>query len=293
MLARTHGQPATPTTLGKELAVHAHRLRRQLRRVAGAEYFGKINGATGTYAAHVVAAPGTDWIAVSRSFVEHLGLVWNPLTTQIEPHDWQAELYADLARFNRVLHNLCTDVWAYISLGYLVLGRPDPGQVGSSTMPHKVNPIRFENAEANLEVSSALFDVLAATLVTSRLQRDLSDSSMQRNIGTAFGHALLAIDNVRRGLEGLAPDAGALARDLDAEPEVLAEAVQSVMRVHGLERPYERLSELTRGGRVEAAAIREFVRGLDLPDEVRDRLAALTPAGYTGLAARLVDLLED
>ena len=293
MLARTHGQPATPTTLGKELAVHAHRLRRQLRRVAGAEYLGKINGATGTYSAHVVAAPGTDWIAVSRTFVEHLGLVWNPLTTQIEPHDWQAELYADLTRFNRVLHNLCTDVWAYISLGYLVLDRPDPGQVGSSTMPHKVNPIRFENAEANLEVSSALLDVLAATLVTSRLQRDLSDSSMQRNIGTAFGHAVLAIENVRRGLDGLAADAGALARDLDAAPEVLAEAVQSVMRVHGLERPYERLSELTRGGRVEAAAIREFVRGLDLPDEVRDRLAALTPAGYTGLAARLVDLLED
>ena len=202
LLAHTHGQPATPTTMGKELAVLAFRLRRQLDRVAGASYLGKLNGATGTYGAHVVALPDVDWQDVSRTFVEQLGLTWNPLTTQIESHDWQAELYADVARFNRVLHNLATDVWTYISMGYFAQVRGQ-GTVGSSTMPHKVNPIRFENAEANLEVSNALLDVLASTLVTSRLQRDLTDSSMQRNIGTALGHGLLALDNVSRGLAGL------------------------------------------------------------------------------------------
>ena len=202
LLAHTHGQPATPTTMGKELAVLAHRLRRQLARVGRAEFLGKLNGATGTYGAHLAAVPGADWEGVSRSFVEHLGLTWNPLTTQIESHDWQAELYSDLARFNRVLHNMCTDVWSYISMGYFAQVRGQ-GTVGSSTMPHKVNPIRFENAEANLEVSNALLDVLAATLVQSRLQRDLTDSSMQRNIGSAFGHSLLAIDNAHRGLDGL------------------------------------------------------------------------------------------
>jgi adenylosuccinate lyase len=291
MLARTHGQPATPTTLGKELAVLARRLRRQLDRVEAAEYLGKINGATGTYSAHVAGAPGTDWIAVSRAFVEHFGLTWNPLTTQIEPHDWQAELYADVARFNRVLHNLCTDAWAYISLGYFaqVVDGAGQGTVGSSTMPHKVNPIRFENAEANLELSCALFDLLASTLVTSRLQRDLTDSTTQRNIGTAFGHALLAVDNVRRGLAGLSADPAAMARDLDANWEVLGEAVQSVMRVHGLDQPYERLKELTRGRRVDADVLRRFVQGLDLPDDARERLLALTPATYVGLAPDLVE----
>ena len=293
MLARTHGQAATPTTVGKELGVLAHRLRRQLRRVAGAEYLGKLNGATGTYSAHVLAVPEADWPGVSRRFVEGLGLTWNPLTTQIESHDWQAELYADLARFNRVLHNLATDVWSYVSLGYFTQVRGQ-GTVGSSTMPHKVNPIRFENAEANLEVSCALLDVLAATLVTSRQQRDLTDSSMQRNIGSALGHALLAVDNVRRGLAGLDVDAAALARDLDANWEVLGEAVQSVMRAAGIagtpgmDDPYERVKELTRGRRVDAAAMHEFVTSLGLPDAARDRLLALTPSGYTGLAAALV-----
>jgi adenylosuccinate lyase len=290
MLARTHGQPATPTTLGKELAVLAHRLRRQLHRIGRAEYLGKVNGATGTYSAHVAAAPGTDWQAVSKAFVEGLGLTWNPLTTQIEPHDWQAELYADVARFDRVLHNLCTDVWTYVSLGYFVQVRGQ-GTVGSSTMPHKVNPIRFENAEANLEVANALFDVLATTLVTSRLQRDLTDSSMQRNVGVAFGHSLLAVDNARRGLAGLDADPAALARDLDATWEVLGEAVQSVMRVHGMDQPYERLKELTRGRRVDEAGMREFVAGLGLPADAEQRLLALTPGGYTGLADALVDHL--
>jgi adenylosuccinate lyase len=297
LLARTHGQPATPTTMGKELAVLAHRLGRQLRRIEGAQYLGKINGATGTFGAHVAAVPSTDWVALSRSFVEHLGLTWNPLTTQIEPHDWQCELYSDLARFNRVLHNLCTDVWTYISLGYFAQVRGQ-GTVGSSTMPHKVNPIRFENAEANLEVSCALLDVLSTTLVTSRLQRDLTDSSTQRNIGSALGHSLLALDNVRRGLAGLDAVPEAMAVDLDANWEVLGEAVQSAMRaagvagVAGMQEPYERLKELTRGRRLDQVSLREFVAGLGLPDEARDRLVALTPAGYTGLAGQLVDHLD-
>ena len=299
MLARTHGQPATPTTLGKELAVLAARLRRQLASVERAEYLGKINGATGTYAAHAVAIPGTDWEEEARTFVEGLGLTWNPLTTQIEPHDWQAELYADMARFNRVLHNLATDVWTYISLGYFRQNLAAQGSTGSSTMPHKVNPIRFENAEANLEISCALLDSLGATLVTSRLQRDLTDSTTQRNIGVAFGHSLLAIDNVVRGLAGLDVDADAMARDLDANWEVLGEAVQSAMRAAGIagapgmEDPYERLKELTRGRRVDGPAMREFVAGLGLPDDVAARLLALTPASYTGLAPSLVRHLDE
>ncbi len=292
MLAHTHGQPATPTTLGKELAVIVHRLRRQLTRIGRAEFLGKINGATGTYGAHLAGAPQTDWPAISRGFVEGLGLTWNPLTTQIESHDWQAELYSDVARFNRVLHNACTDLWTYISMGYFTQVLAGQGTVGSSTMPHKVNPIRFENAEANLEVSSALLDTLASTLVTSRLQRDLTDSSMQRNIGTAFGHSLLAISNVARGLSALAVDEAALQRDLDANWEVLGEAVQSVMRVCNLPEPYERLKELTRGRRIDAEAMRGFVSDLELPVDAKQRLLQLTPAGYVGLAAELVDHLD-
>ncbi len=293
MLAHTHGQPATPTTLGKELAVLAFRLRRQLDRVGRAAYLGKLNGATGTYGAHLAAVPDHDWEATSRAFVESLGLQWNPLTTQIESHDWQAELYADIARFNRILHGLAQDMWTYISMGYFAQVRGQ-GTVGSSTMPHKVNPIRFENAEANLEVSCALLDVLANTLVESRMQRDLTDSSMQRNIGTAFGHSLLAIDNVCRGLAGLDAVPERMAQDLDANWEVLAEPIQSAMRalaargVPGMDNPYERLKELTRGRRIGAAELRDFVVGLGLPPEVQERLIALTPASYTGLAEHLV-----
>ncbi len=296
LLAHTHGQPATPTTMGKELAVLAWRMRRQLARVDDAEYLGKLNGATGTYGAHLAAVPAVDWQDVSRAFVEHLGLTWNPLTTQIESHDWQAELYADIARFNRVLHNMCTDVWSYISMGYFAQVRGQ-GTVGSSTMPHKVNPIRFENAEANLEVSNALLDVLSATLVQSRLQRDLTDSSMQRNIGSALGHSILAIDNAQRGLAGLDAVPEAMAADLDANWEVLGEAVQSAMRalaaqgLPGMDEPYERLKELTRGRRIGRDDLVAFVRGLGLPPEVEQRLAALTPPGYVGLAAELVDHL--
>ncbi|KRD46950.1 adenylosuccinate lyase [Oerskovia sp. Root918] len=293
LLSRTHGQPATPSTLGKELAVLAHRLRRQLRRIEGAEYLGKLNGATGTYGAHTVAVPGVDWPAVSKSFVESLGLTWNPLTTQIESHDWQAELYSDVARFNRILHNLSTDVWTYISLGFFKQ-IPVPGATGSSTMPHKVNPIRFENAEANLEISSALLDTLASTLVTSRLQRDLTDSTTQRNIGPAFGHSLLAVDNVSRGLRALAVNADLLAADLDANWEVLGEPIQSAMRaasvagVPGMENPYERLKDLTRGHRLTGEEMREFVQGLGLPGDVTRRLTDLTPGTYTGIAEQLV-----
>jgi adenylosuccinate lyase len=296
LLAHTHGQPATPTTMGKELAVLAWRMRRQLARVDDAEFLGKLNGATGTYGAHLAAVPDADWQDVSRAFVEHLGLTWNPLTTQIESHDWQAELYADIARFNRVLHNMCTDVWSYISMGYFAQVRGQ-GTVGSSTMPHKVNPIRFENAEANLEVSNALLDVLSATLVQSRLQRDLTDSSMQRNIGSALGHSLLAIDNAQRGLAGLDAVPDAMAADLDANWEVLGEAVQSAMRalaaqgVPGMDEPYERLKELTRGRRIGREDLVGFVRGLGLPADVEERLVALTPPSYVGLAPELVDHL--
>ena len=297
MLSRTHGQPATPTTLGKELAVIAHRLNRQLQRIAKTEYLGKINGATGTYAAHVAAVPGVDWQDVAKSFVEGLGLTWNPLTTQIESHDWQAELYADVARFNRILHNVCTDIWSYISIGYF-RQIPVAGATGSSTMPHKVNPIRFENAEANLEISNALLDVLGSTLVTSRWQRDLTDSSSQRNIGVAFGHSLLAISNVAKGLKALDVADDVLAADLDANWEVLGEAIQMVMRaeaiagVAGMENPYERLKDLTRGQRVDAARMQEFVQSLGLSAEAESRLLALTPGKYTGIADKLVDHLK-
>jgi adenylosuccinate lyase len=296
LLARTHGQPATPTTMGKEIAVLAYRLRRQLARIGRAEYLGKLNGATGTYGAHVAAVPDADWPAISKTFVESLGLTWNPLTTQIESHDWQAELYSDIARFNRILHNLCTDYWTYISLGYFAQVRGQ-GTVGSSTMPHKVNPIRFENAEANLEVSNALLDVLASTLVQSRMQRDLTDSSMQRNIGTALGHSLLAIDNAGRGLAGLDAVPAAMAADLEANWEVLGEPIQSAMRalgaqgVEGMENPYERLKELTRGRRISGDDLREFVCSLGLPLDVERRFLEMTPQTYVGLAPRLVDYL--
>ncbi|MDK7741973.1 adenylosuccinate lyase [Helcobacillus massiliensis] len=298
MLSRTHGQPATPTTLGKEIAVFAYRLQRQARRIEADEILGKINGATGTYAAHAVSVPGTDWQEVSRTFVEHLGLTWNPVTTQIESHDWQAELFSDVARAGRILHNLATDIWTYISLGYFRQRLSAQGGTGSSTMPHKVNPIRFENAEANLEISGALFDVLAQTLVTSRLQRDLTDSTTQRNIAPAFGHSLLAISNIERGLKGLDVDTEQMLTDLDQNWEVLGEAVQSVMRtlgvqgVEGMDQPYERLKELTRGHRVDGEAMREFIMGLGLPEEEQARLLELTPAAYIGLAPRILEHLD-
>lgn len=296
MLARTHGQPATPTTVGKELAVFVYRLERLATQVAESEYLGKFSGATGTFAAHVAADPAVDWPAVSRGFVEGLGLTWNPLTTQIESHDWQAELYSRVSHANRVLHNLATDVWTYISLGYF-RQIPQVGATGSSTMPHKINPIRFENAEANLELSSALLDSLAATLVTSRLQRDLTDSTTQRNIGVGFGHSLLALDNIVRGLGEIDIDRAVLDRDLDANWEILGEAIQTVIRAEvsagrsTIEDPYALLKELTRGKRINRDDLATFITGLEIGDAAKARLLELTPGSYVGLADPLLNYL--
>jgi adenylosuccinate lyase len=296
MLSRTHGQPATPSTLGKEMAVFVYRLDRVRRQIADTEFLGKFSGATGNFAAHRAADPSADWPALSRAFVESLGLAWNPLTTQIESHDWQAELYARISHANRILHNAATDVWTYISMGYF-RQIPQAGATGSSTMPHKINPIRFENAEANFEVSCALLDSLAATLVTSRLQRDLTDSTTQRNIGVALGHSLLALENVSRGLTELDVAEDALAADLDANWEVLGEAIQTVIRAEvvagrsTITDPYALLKELTRGKRVTSEGLAEFVSGLDISDEAKARLAALTPATYVGDSAALVGFI--
>lgn len=297
MLSHTHGQPATPSTMGKEFAVVVYRLERILAQIEATEYLGKFSGATGTFAAHLAAAPELDWPAVSQEFVTSLGLTWNPLTTQIESHDWQAELYSRISHANRVLHNLCTDVWTYISMGYF-RQIPQPGATGSSTMPHKINPIRFENAEANLELSSALLDSLGATLVTSRLQRDLTDSTTQRNVGVALGHSLLALDNIDRGLLEIDLDEKALAADLDTNWEVLGEAIQTVIRAEvtagrsSIADPYAILKELTRGKRVGQAELVEFIDGLDIGDAAKARLRVLTPAGYAGLASDLVRYVE-
>lgn len=294
MLSHTHGQTATPTTLGKEMAVFAARFKRQLARIERADYLGKINGATGTFGAHELSVPGAGWDKISRDFVEGLGLDWNPLTTQIEAHDWQADLYSDVSHFNRIAHNFATDMWTYISMDYFHQNLAAQGSTGSSTMPHKVNPIRFENAEANLEISCGILDTLAATLVTSRMQRDLTDSTTQRNVGVGLGHSLLAIDNLCRGLAGVDPNPAKLAADLDNAWEVLAEPIQQAMRAAaiagatGMANPYERLKELTRGRTVTAEDMREFIAGLGMPKEVEERLAALTPATYTALAAQLV-----
>ncbi len=294
MLAHTHGQPATPTTMGKELAVFVFRLERILLQLEATEYLGKFSGATGTFAAHQAADATQNWPEIAHEFVSSLGLGFNPLTTQIESHDWQAELYNRVSHANRVLHNLCTDIWTYISMGYF-RQIPQAGATGSSTMPHKINPIRFENAEANLELSSALLDSLAATLVTSRLQRDLTDSTTQRNVGVGLGHSLLALDNIERGLKEIDLNRDALAADLDANWEILGEAIQTVIRAEitagrsSIADPYAILKELTRGKRVGQAELVEFIDGLDIGDDAKSRLRAMTPAVYTGLASALVE----
>ena len=296
MLARTHGQPATPTTMGKEIAVFVHRLERQLERVRNSEYLGKFSGATGTWSAHIAAVPNVDWKTQSQEFVESLGLKFNPLTTQIESHDWQAELYSAITLFNRILHNLCTDIWTYISMNYFKQ-IPVAGATGSSTMPHKINPIRFENAESNLEMSNAILDSLGATLVTSRLQRDLTDSSSQRNIGLGLGHSVLALDNVTRGLGELELSLPVLEADLAENWEVLAEAVQTVIRAEvaagrsKIADPYQLLKELTRGKRIGGEELAAFVNALDISDEAKERLTLLKPNTYTGLASQLVLLI--
>jgi adenylosuccinate lyase len=286
MLSRTHGQTASPTTVGKEIANVLARLQRQRRQLDGVELLGKINGAVGNYNAHVVAYPGVDWPALSRRFVESLGLTWNPYTTQIEPHDCIAELCDVQRRINTIGIDLCRDVWGYISLGYFKQA-VKAGEVGSSTMPHKVNPIDFENAEGNFGVANGLFEHFAAKLPISRWQRDLTDSTVLRALGTAFGHTVVALDALLRGLGKLSANPERLAEDLDAAWEVLAEPVQTVMRRHGLPNPYEQLKALTRGHGISEAAMRQFIAGLDLPQDAKDRLLALTPASYTGLAERL------
>ena len=286
MLSRTHGQTASPTTVGKELANVVARLQRQRAQLAATTIPGKANGAVGNYNAHVVAYPEVDWPALARGVVGALGLEFNAHTTQIEPHDGIAELCDAQRRINTIGIDLCRDLWGYISLGYFRQA-VKAGEVGSSTMPHKVNPIDFENAEGNFGVSSALLGHFSEKLPISRWQRDLTDSTVLRALGTAFGHALVGFESLSRGLGKLTVAPERLAADLDAAWEVLAEPVQTVMRRHGLPNPYEQLKALTRGHGIDAAAMRAFIDGLDLPADAKARLRALTPAGYVGLAERL------
>jgi adenylosuccinate lyase len=286
MLSRTHGQTASPTTVGKEIANTLARLQRQVSQFSGVAMQGKINGAVGNYNAHVVAYPEIDWPGFAQRFVESLGLDFNPYTTQIEPHDGIAELCDVQRRINTILIDLCRDIWGYISLGYFKQS-VKAGEVGSSTMPHKVNPIDFENAEGNFGIANALLGHFAEKLPISRWQRDLTDSTVLRALGTAFGHTLIALDALMRGLGKLIANPEALAADLDAAWEVLAEPVQTVMRRHGLPNPYEQLKALTRGQGITEAAMREFIAGLELPADAKARLLALTPATYIGLAERL------
>ena len=286
MLARTHGQAATPTTVGKEMANICARLERASSRVAAVSLSAKFNGAVGNYNAHVAAYPGLDWPAVARRFIESFGLEFNPYTIQIEPHDALAELFDALARFNTVLLDADRDLWQYISLGYF-RQRTTAGEIGSSTMPHKVNPIDFENSEGNLGLANALLRHLAEKLPISRLQRDLTDSTVLRNMGVAVGYAWLGYDSCLRGLDKLEVDRARLAADLENCWEVLAEPVQTVMRRHGIANPYEQLKDLTRGRGITREALQDFIRGCALPEAEKQRLLALTPADYVGLAVEL------
>ena len=284
LLSLTHGQPATPTTLGKELAVYVYRLNRQLKHIENQEYLGKINGATGTFGAHLAACPDVDWIAVSREFVTNrMGLTWNPLTTQIESHDWQAELYSTVSHANRIMHNLCVDVWMYISRGVFAQV-PVKGATGSSTMPHKVNPIRFENAEANFEISCSLLDTLSATLVESRWQRDLTDSTVLRNVGVPMAHSLIGLRSLLKGLNKLLLNRETLDCDLENNWAVVAEGIQTVLRRAGYPSPYEALKALTRtNAHITRESIAEFIESLDVAESVKQELRAITPQSYTGV----------
>jgi len=283
MMSRTHGQPASPTTLGKEFANVAYRLQRQQKQIETVELMGKMNGAVGNYNAHISAYPDCDWPVIARQFVESMGLVWNPYTTQIEPHDYIAELFDAQIRLNTILIDFSRDIWSYISIGYFKQ-KTIAGEVGSSTMPHKVNPIDFENAEGNLGIANAILTHLAQKLPISRWQRDLTDSTVLRNLGTGFGHVLISLDSLKRGISKLEINAAAMAADLDNNWEVLAEPIQTVMRRYGIEQPYEKLKALTRGQKINAATIREFVESLDMPEAARNELIALTPASYIGNA---------
>jgi len=292
MLARTHGQPASPTTMGKELANSAWRLKRQLQQLRAVEPLAKMNGAVGNFNAHRIAYPEVDWPGVSRRFIESLGLVWNPYTTQIEPHDWIAEYCHCLIRCNVILLDLARDLWGYISIGYFRQRKVDT-EVGSSTMPHKVNPIDFENAEGNLGIANALLAHFAEKLPVSRWQRDLSDSTVLRNLGVAIGHSTLAVQSLLTGVRKLEADAPRMRNELQQSWEVLGEAVQTVMRRHGHADAYERLKQLTRGSAITRESLAAFLRTVELPAAERDRLLDLTPEAYTGDAARLARSAAD
>ena len=287
MMSRTHGQPATPSTLGKEIANVIHRLNRQVDKLQTQEFLGKINGAVGNYNAHMVAYPDVDWEALCQKFVEQdLKLTFNPYTTQIEPHDYMAEFFQTISRVNTILIDFNRDIWGYISLGYFKQ-RVKEGEVGSSTMPHKVNPIDFENSEGNLGMANAVLGFLAEKLPISRWQRDLTDSTVLRNMGVGIGYAVLGFSSHLRGLNKLEANPTALAADLDATWELLAEPIQTVMRRYGIENPYEQLKALTRGKGIAKEDLQAFIKGLPIPQDAKDRLLAMTPANYVGLAARL------
>ncbi|MCG3725558.1 adenylosuccinate lyase [Vibrio cincinnatiensis] len=291
LLSRTHGQPASPSTMGKEMANVAYRMERQYKQIANIEILAKINGAVGNYNAHLSAYPEVDWHKFSEEFIcESLGVTWNPYTTQIEPHDYIAELFDAIARFNTILIDFDRDIWGYIALGHFKQ-RTIEGEIGSSTMPHKVNPIDFENSEGNLGLANAIFTHLAQKLPISRWQRDLTDSTVLRNLGVGVGYAVIAYSSTLKGISKLEVNRDALLAELDKNWEVLAEPVQTVMRRYGIEKPYEKLKELTRGKRVDGEAMRQFIDGLALPQEEKDRLKKMTPASYIGYAIELTDQL--
>ncbi|MBU9818240.1 adenylosuccinate lyase [Rahnella sp. C60] len=291
LLSRTHGQPATPSTIGKELANVAYRMNRQFKQLQNVEILGKINGAVGNYNAHIVAYPEVNWHQFSEEFVTSLGITWNPYTTQIEPHDYIAELFDCVARFNTILIDFDRDIWGYIALNHFKQ-RTIAGEIGSSTMPHKVNPIDFENSEGNLGLSNAVLQHLASKLPVSRWQRDLTDSTVLRNLGVGLGYALIAYQATMKGVSKLEVNEANLANELDHNWEVLAEPIQTVMRRYGIEKPYEKLKELTRGKRVDAAGMQAFIDSLDLPEDEKVRLKAMTPGNYIGRATTMVDELK-
>jgi len=292
MMSRTHGQPASPTTLGKEFANVAYRLARQRQQMSKVPFYGKMAGAVGNYNAHITAYPDVDWQKTAEEFVEEsLGLTWMPYVTQIEPHDYIAELFSCVSRFNTIVLDLDRDLWAYISIGYFKQ-RTVAGEVGSSTMPHKVNPIDFENSEGNVGMANAVFEHLSAKLPVSRWQRDLTDSTVLRNLGTGFAYSLIAYQSTLKGLSKLETNSQAMLDDLDRNWEVLAEPIQTVMRRHAVEKPYEKLKELTRGRRVDRDGMRAFVETLEIPEDSKQRLMELTPATYIGNAvAQANDIL--
>ncbi|WP_394132049.1 adenylosuccinate lyase [Shewanella maritima] len=291
MMSRTHGQPASPTTLGKEMANVAVRLERQLGQINAVEIMGKINGAVGNYNAHLSAYPEVNWHALSQRFVTSLGINWNAYTTQIEPHDYIAELFDAIARFNTILIDFDRDIWGYIALGHFKQ-RTIAGEIGSSTMPHKVNPIDFENSEGNLGIANALMQHLAAKLPVSRWQRDLTDSTVLRNLGVGMAHSLIAYQATLKGMSKLEVNEASLLAELDSNWEVLAEPVQTVMRRYGIEKPYEKLKELTRGKRIDGDQLAVFIDGLELPDAVKVELKKMTPANYIGQAEMFVEQLK-